>query len=69
VDWFAHSTPPPPDPHVPENKSKLAESWMTWNPDKQLELKLPKVATINQQKEELSIVQHKQELETKLPQL
>ena len=66
VDWFAHSTPPPPDPHAPQYKSKLEDSWMTWNPDKQL--KLPTIATTSQ-KEGPSIVQQKPDEETKLPQV
>ena len=67
VDWFAHSTPSPPDPHAPPYKSKLEDSWMTWNEDKQL--KLPSIATKSQQKEGLSITQHKPDHETKLPQV
>ena len=30
VEWFAHPTPPPPDPEKEPYRSPLDKSWMTW---------------------------------------
>lgn len=65
VDWFAHTTPPPPDPHAPQYTSKLAASWMTWDTDTPRDIKLPSIANSKGQTED-STTQKKKDHETKL---
>ena len=63
VDWFAHPTPPPPDPQAPQYTSKLADSWMTWDTEKSI--KLPTLANRSQQPQ--GVTSQKRVHETKLP--
>ena len=74
VDWFAHATPPTPEPlQEPHNSSRLTASWMTWDPEKPKDqsIKLPSISNTSGSKEGFPITTAKQKgvEDTKLPQV